>query len=301
MEKKIHKLAVIRDNKDQKCPFGLSIPFACSSAGEAITKMAPLDVLGEDADESDKEKLAQANQKLLMMQGSGGRCAYAGKIFKEHNSVECNFGSNAPGVHNNDGLMGSPFYSKVYDNIAYDGLYSYPLGWYGDSNISRNLYYGAYSIQGSAETNIRKQASNSDIKDAAQHAVMQEDSSFTGKVCYKKAFEGEMSIKDILGWDDYSAWGQWQHNELKELDEQSLKQELDNFRGSSWAASALEWLRSGFPPIVLVYSAIGEVIGDGRGRVSLAVGLGLESLPVIVLNEDENGDICFIFEDGLIK
>jgi len=151
MSKKVVKLAVIRTNDGQRCPFGLKIPFACRNAGELVTRMAPLEILGEDADPSDKKALTRANRMLFMSESEGCRCVYAGKVFKEKGAVECNQASNAPGISPEQGMTPSPFYSKVYDNIAYDGLYSYPMGWYGDSNISRNLYYGVYSLQGSED------------------------------------------------------------------------------------------------------------------------------------------------------
>ena len=55
-------------------------------------------------------------------------------------------------------ILGAPFYSKVYNNIGLDGIYSYPLGYYADNNISRNLYYGMYSLMGSdgSEDDIKK-------------------------------------------------------------------------------------------------------------------------------------------------
>lgn len=161
MSKKKIKLAVIRSNDDEPCPFGLKVPFACRNAGELVTKMAPLAVLGDEASKEERKALTRANRMLLMSEGQGCRCVFAGKIFKEKDSVECNQDSNAPGVSPEKGMTPSPFYSKVYDNIAYDGLYSYPMGWYGDNNISRNLYYGAYSLQGSEnEAEIEKEASD---------------------------------------------------------------------------------------------------------------------------------------------
>jgi hypothetical protein len=149
MTKKKIKLAVIRQNDSESCPFGLSVPFACRNIGETINRLAPVSVLGEDPSPEEVKQLIKANKTVMTMEAKGSRCPYAGKLFKEKKAVECNFDSNAPGISPEKGMLPSPFYSKVYDNIAYDGLYSYPMGWYGDNNISRNLYYGAYSLQGS--------------------------------------------------------------------------------------------------------------------------------------------------------
>jgi len=151
MSKRV-KLAVLRDNSSDKCPFGIKIPHGCKNAGEVITKMAPLKMLGEKASKQEKHDIALANARLLIWENPEKRCAYAGKIFDDKNVVECNWGGNAPGISQDSALIGSPSYSRMYGNTTMDGLYSYPLGWYGDENISRNLYYGVYSLQGSEES-----------------------------------------------------------------------------------------------------------------------------------------------------
>lgn len=173
--KKIVKLAIIRTEDTCKCPFGLPIIEGCQQAGELITKMAPLSILGEDASEEEKEAVRMANQKLFMWQNPGKRCNYAGKLFKDKEAVECNWGSNAPGIMPGE-ILGSPFYSKVYNNVALDGIFSYPLGFYGDLNISRNLYYGIYSLLGSeTEENIKKLADYLTLLDNSLEFLTPED------------------------------------------------------------------------------------------------------------------------------
>jgi hypothetical protein len=158
------KLAVIRDNKDESCPFGLPISWACSNIGGFIHKMALLDVMGSDSTPEEKKQIAAANQKLmswaLMMGGEQPkRCFYAGMLFPEKpDKVECNFGDTAAGIDEKNVLLGSPFYSKIFSGIGLDGMYSYPLGFYADKNISRNLFYGIYSIQGSNKYELIKKA-----------------------------------------------------------------------------------------------------------------------------------------------
>ena len=150
------KLATIRDNESTKCPFSLPIPFACRNVGECINKMAPLSILGDEADEDELEHLAKTNNRVMIMDSQGDRCPYAGKIFKDEiKKVECNYDSNAPGQSSTI-LNAAPFYSKVYDNIAYDGLFSYPQGYYADNNISRNTYFGIYSLSSNNDKNIKK-------------------------------------------------------------------------------------------------------------------------------------------------
>lgn len=303
--KEIVKLAIIRKNKNTPCPFGLKIPFACSNAGEITTKMAPVDILGDEAEEDEIKSLVAANRKLLMLEADGHRCPYADKIFKDQKAVECNFDSNAPGV-SQQGLEPSKFYSKVYNNIGYDGLYSFPIGWYGDNNISRNLYYGAYSLQGSAKTIMKKRASvNNDVKDAIEHAIMMEDPQFTGSVCYKTIDSGYMSLSKILNWDDYNNWGEFDSGELLELSEDEFEHTLNNFRPGYYDL-VKQWMTNPekpmFPPIILVDTLnVGKMIGDGRGRVSVAVGLNLKTLPFIIIKETEGEGDCFELKHGRIK
>jgi len=150
----IKKLAIIRDNEDTPCVFGLSIPFACKNAGSLVEKMAPISMAGEDADEEDIENLAKANNRILIMEANGSICVYNDKIFEDKLKCECNFDSTAPGVKESP-LAASPFYSRVYDNVALDGLYNLPMS--GDLNISRNLYYAVQSLQGeNKEDKIKK-------------------------------------------------------------------------------------------------------------------------------------------------
>ncbi len=301
----IKKLAIIRTSKDPSCPFGLPIPFACRNCGNTIHKMAPISVLGDEPSFSEVKQLAKANKMVLSMDADGGRCPFAGKLFKEKKAVECNFGSHDQGI-SDKGLQPSPFYSKVYDNIAYDGLYSYPMGWYGDNNISKNLYYGEYSLQGSDDSSSLQKLAftvEDDIKDAVEHAISQEgDTSATGTFCYQMAGPTEMSLKEILSWDDYSSWGEFDLGSLKNLSKEELSEELNSFR-PGYSTQALKWLEEGkIPPIVLVSTKdAGPMVGDGRGRVNLAMGLALKSLPVIILTESDDGNVCFNFENGRIK
>jgi len=158
MTKKIKKLAVIRsDGQQDACPFGLPIPFGCKRAGELITRMAPIDILGEDASEEEKEEIAHANRRLLMWllsEEKCGVCKYAGKLFKDKDVVECNWDTDVSGDHEGPALLGSPFYYKHFSGLGLDGLYSYPLGFYTDNSIDRGMYYGMYSIESTGEREV---------------------------------------------------------------------------------------------------------------------------------------------------
>jgi len=148
--KKIVKLAVIRNDESEPCPFGLSIPSACKIAGDTVDKMTDLNSLDDDM-EPHRESILKANNSVLKWNSNGKNCKYADKLFPNSPTVECNFGDTAPTQKQEGTLLGSPFYSQHFAGIGLDGLYSYPLGFYADYNISRNTYYGIYSLQGSEE------------------------------------------------------------------------------------------------------------------------------------------------------
>jgi len=73
---------------------------------------------------------------------------------------------------------------------------------------------------------------------------------------------------------------------LKDLSPEELEDELVYFRGRSWAKRALEWVRKGtVPPIVIVVLPEATGVGDGRGRVTVALGLGWQTIPTVIATE----------------
>lgn len=151
MDKKIVKLAVIRKSGIDQCPFGLSIPDACSKVGRAVEHMAHLDIL-PNMDEEEKEEIVKANQHIYGWKADGTPCPFAGKLLPEKSAVECNWDSTAPGETAGGALVGSPFYYKHFSGVGLDGLYSYPLGYYADNSIDRGMYHGMYSIESIAQS-----------------------------------------------------------------------------------------------------------------------------------------------------
>lgn len=297
---KLVKLSVIRNKEDEPCPFGLKIPYACKNAGTIVSKMAPVEVLGEEASEDEIKAIVLANKELFLLEADGTRCPYAGKIFLDKGAVECNFGSDAPGV-GQQAVEPSKFYSKVYENIAYDGLYSYPMGWYGDNNISRNLFYGIYSNNAN-DVNDSADGINQDIIDAVEHAVLSEDSSYDGEVWYEVVESGVKSLKDILTWDDYSSWGEFRPGEFVGESDESIIEQLNHFR-PGYGKLYVDWIVKGqrIPPVILVETLeIGNLIGDGRGRINLAVALNIKELPYILLKETNGRGIRFKIKNGRV-
>lgn len=152
MGKRHLKIANIRKNEDTPCPFGLPIPFGCQYAGEHIKRMAPFETMGKEVSEEEREMIGAANTKLLawsLLRDSEKpkQCPYAGHIIEQNDAVECNFEDSAPGQGAGQALTAAPFYSKVFSG-GMNGLYTYPAGYYSDYNVSRNLYFGIYSLQG---------------------------------------------------------------------------------------------------------------------------------------------------------
>lgn len=146
------KIAEIRKDDHEPCPFGLPIPFGCKHAGSHISKMAPLEIMGKDVTDDEKRMIGAANTKLLAWEllrsnEKISQCPYAGHIIDSKDAVECNYDDTAPGQGPGQALMAAPFYSKIFSGVI-NGLYTYPLGFYSDYNISRNLYFGTYSLQG---------------------------------------------------------------------------------------------------------------------------------------------------------
>jgi hypothetical protein len=125
--KKIVKLAVIRENEESGCPFGLNIPDACKTVGKLIDQMIPLDSLTE---EDEKEITAESNNRIFMFDQSQekGKCKYANYIIK--NKAECNFGDHAAGKGHID-TTGSPMIGSYLGG----GFYSVPLGFYNQSLV----------------------------------------------------------------------------------------------------------------------------------------------------------------------
>lgn len=169
MSKKRVKLAVIRTDDSSPCPFGLSIPFGCKNAGHIIDNMAPLSILGDDSTDEEKEKIEKANRRLLnwkLVESAEKpiKCKYAASIIDSKNATQCNFNSTTPGA------VPSPLggFSPYSDVTSMNGVYTYPVSQYADFNVSRNLYYGIFSLQGSDENQyLQKVAQKSGVTDGA--------------------------------------------------------------------------------------------------------------------------------------
>ena len=93
---------------------------------------------------------------------------------------------------------------------------------------------------------------------------------------------------------DLSSWAEWSPGELAAMDPVERYEELDRFRNydtgteGDWAERAEEWIERGDVPTVVVIEApdpeapggVFQDLCDGRGRVSLAIGMGWATVPV---------------------
>ena len=100
--KKIVRLAIIRENEESPCPFGLNIPDGCLKAGKMIEKMVA--IADQDLSEEDKNSIIQANMRVLMLSEEPKcKCKYANFVFKKEESgeegkVECDYGDAGAGL-----------------------------------------------------------------------------------------------------------------------------------------------------------------------------------------------------------
>jgi hypothetical protein len=147
------KFASIRKNTEESCPFGLPIPFGCKCAGKNTNQMAPLNIMGDQSSDEEKEMISAANTKLLawnILQNpeKPSQCPYAGMLLEKNDAVECNYEDSAPGQGPAQALQAAPFYGKVFNGGMLGGLLTSPPGYYSDYNVSRNSYFGTLSLQG---------------------------------------------------------------------------------------------------------------------------------------------------------
>lgn len=122
-----------------------------------------------------------------------------------------------------------------------------------------------------------------DITDAIQTAVEGDYIKPNSRIDDFSIEKKTLPLSEILTYDDYGSWGQWEKGELKDLDKTELNDELAHFRGKKWAELAKAWIKDkSSMSSIIIFPELG-LIGDGRGRVSFAVGMKLKTLPVILL------------------
>ena len=151
--KKNLKEAWIRTKHGKKCPFGLSIIKGCKCAGSTTSFMCPL----EDVEEDRQDKIKKMNQRVLIYYSENKKCLYNNGVDEGLNSVNCSYGDNAQGM-NVPSFEGSSLYVNSFTGLGLDGLNAYPLGFYADNAVSRNLFQGLFSLVGEMKNKIIKKA-----------------------------------------------------------------------------------------------------------------------------------------------
>jgi len=165
--KKIVKLAIIRDNRDHVCPFGLPIPGACMRAGECVNFMQPVIRVDNESDGDDVliikdprslQQIIKTNKQVLIWNNAEPQqCIYANALFDNKAKVECNFGDAGAGLgHAN--FIGMPSYTQYFSA----GYSSVPIGFYSE-HPSRNqvgnleaLVSGSFASNENDDKKIKK-------------------------------------------------------------------------------------------------------------------------------------------------
>ena len=142
-----------KNNEAQRCPFGLPITTACHHVGSSISNMCPLEVV-EEGERRDRVK--KANSRVYLYYKDDTRCLYAANIIDKNESVNCDFGDTAQGMHS-PAFSGSPIYPQAFSGVN-GGVSAFPLGFYADNSESRNLFQGLFSLVGGRSFDIIKKA-----------------------------------------------------------------------------------------------------------------------------------------------
>jgi len=126
----------------------------------------------------------------------------------------------------------------------------------------------------------------SDIDDALEHVQLSLDFSDPMPIeCFSVTPHPRFRVSRLGEYDDLSSWGEWRHGELADLSGDALLTEMVGFRGRGWAQQAMLWTPSTMPAIVIVELRRDSMIGDGRGRVSFALGMRWKTIPAVMLKQ----------------
>lgn len=97
---------------------------------------------------------------------------------------------------------------------------------------------------------------------------------------------GFLSVRDLENYDNLSSWVEIEEDELRYATKEERGREILSFRGKDFLRKALVWIDScAINPIIIIQTNEFSCIGDGRGRVNIAVGMGWEKIPVVFLRE----------------
>ena len=129
-------------------------------------------------------------------------------------------------------------------------------------------------------------ASQQDRADAADH-----HSDMVGRTLNPHDFDvvetKVVSVDSLYDYDDIDAWAEFDEGELADEPKDEQHSELERFRGKAFADRVMEWHKNNsWPPVVVIETREGDItIGDGRGRITAAIALGVTKLPVTFIKE----------------
>jgi hypothetical protein len=128
-----------------------------------------------------------------------------------------------------------------------------------------------------APKTLVKKPSHTDIRDALEHAnaIFEDELEQLSFADFDLKYLGVLSVDQLRVYDDVDSW-----LDLNPGDEE----EYSGFRGKEWQTRSKQWLETGIPPILVVRTSKGTVIGDGRGRINFANMMSMK-LPVWELVE----------------
>lgn len=106
-----------------------------------------------------------------------------------------------------------------------------------------------------------KKPSKKDIIDAIEHASEIFDIKKEKFQNAKIKFIGNLSVKEIGQYDDLSSWLELSPDDYDDY---------ESYRGKDWEQKSKQWNTEGIPPVVVVTTPQGSIVGDGRGRINFA-------------------------------
>lgn len=134
----MRKLAMLRSERFDPCPYGLPIPFGCRNAGDAIKTFTLLEDGANPQDNIDKLNQLPTKEQCAFNQLNAGEFT---DCSAPHNTHEKTFPSGSP-----------KFYRPMAGAGGLEGLTTLPLGYYNDNSIDQGTYYGNFSIESVASS-----------------------------------------------------------------------------------------------------------------------------------------------------
>lgn len=120
-----------------------------------------------------------------------------------------------------------------------------------------------------------------DVRDAFQHFdQLYDDAADPDNFTAHKTM---IAINEIP--DDLYGWLEVEDGELAGASREEVLEWARDYRGDYFADIVADILDNGFPAIVVADGDEVAGVGDGRGRVNLAVALGMTELPAVILRE----------------